>query len=349
MENYTKWITASILISILSIAVILIFTLNKNTIAVIREIRPEYLLAALVIHLFSFIVWGLRLRAMSSALGHKINLLKASEIVVSGTFVAALTPSSIGGEPLRIHLLRQDKMPLGQATAVVISERLLDTVFMLLAVPFSLYLFRGMLSDPRLDIVLLLGVLLTAISLVLMLGALMRPLRVKIAINNLLKWMTKRFNGKKIGTKLYSLSRSIDRVIDEFNEGVNLFFTSGLAGLFYGIIFTVLYWIVEFASLPVILMGLNQPPSLLICFAAQVLLMIIIIVPLTPGSSGVAEFAATSLFSVFMSASILGITVLAWRAFTFYVNILVGGFVSFKLLKETEMVKKYLKSPQSEL
>ena len=65
--------------------------------------------------------------------------------------------------------------------------------------------------------------------------------------------------------------------------------------------------------------------------------------PLTPGSSGVAELAATSLFSVFMPASILGIAVLAWRAFTFYVNILVGGFVSLRLLKETEMVKKYLK------
>lgn len=349
MEKYTKWITSSILISIFSIAVVLLLTLDKNTVAVIREIRPVYIFAAFVIHILSFVVWGMRIRVMSSALGHKINLLKASEIAVSGTFVAALTPSSIGGEPLRIHLLRQDKMPLGQATAVVMSERLLDTALMLLAVPFSLYLFRGTLSDPRLDIVLLLGVLLTAVSLVLMLGALLRPLSVKLIINNLLKWMIERFNGKKIGNKLYNLSKSIDGVISEFNEGVNLFFTSGLTGLFFGMIFTILYWIVEFASLPVILMGLNQPPSVLICFAAQVLLMIIIIVPLTPGSSGVAELAATSLFSVFMSASILGIAVLAWRAFTFYVNILVGGFVSFKLLKETEMVKKYLKSPQSEL
>jgi uncharacterized protein (TIRG00374 family) len=331
------------LISILSIAVIFIFTQDKTTIAVIREIRPGYILAALVIHIFSFVVWGMRVRVMSFTLGHKINLLKASEIVVSGTFVAALTPSSIGGEPFRIHLLRQDKMPLGQATAVVVTERLLDTLLMLLAVPFALYLFRGMLSDSRVDIVLLLGVLLTAVSLILMLGALLRPLRVKLVINRLLKWMIERFNGKKIGNKLSNFSQSIDGVINEFNEGVNLFLTDGRAGLFYGAIFTILYWIVEFSSLPVILMGLNQPPSVLICFAAQALLIIIIIVPLTPGSSGVAELAATSLFSVFMPASILGIAVLAWRAFTFYVNILVGGFVSFRLLKDTETVKRYLK------
>ena len=200
MENYAKWITSSILISILSIAVILIVTLDKNTVAVVREIRPEYILAALLIHIFSFVVWGMRVRVMSSALGHQINLLKASEIVVSGTFVAALTPSSIGGEPLRIHLLRQDKMPLGQATAVVVTERLLDTLLILLAVPFSLYLFRGMLSDSRLDLVLLLGVLLSAVSLVLMLGALLQPLRVKLVINNLLKWMIERYNGKKSET-----------------------------------------------------------------------------------------------------------------------------------------------------
>jgi uncharacterized protein (TIRG00374 family) len=49
---------------------------------------------------------------MTFALGYEINLLRAYEIVVFGTFVAALTPSSIGGEPLRINLLRQDKMPI---------------------------------------------------------------------------------------------------------------------------------------------------------------------------------------------------------------------------------------------
>ena len=79
---------------------------------------------------------------MTSALGHKVGLIRSFEIVVSGTFVAALTPSSIGGEPLRIHLLSQDKMPIGKATAVILGERILDAMLMLLAAPFSLYLFQ---------------------------------------------------------------------------------------------------------------------------------------------------------------------------------------------------------------
>ena len=136
MKNYTKWVTSSILISILSITVVFILTRDTTTTAVVREIRPGYILAALVIHIFSFVIWGLRIKSMTGALGHKIGLLRSFEIVVSGTFVAALTPSSIGGEPFRILLLSQDKMPVGKATAVI-------------SVEYPASLLRGWKTSPR--------------------------------------------------------------------------------------------------------------------------------------------------------------------------------------------------------
>jgi conserved hypothetical protein len=284
---------------------------------------------------------------MSSALGHKIDLKTSAEMVISGTFVAALTPASIGGEPLRIHLLRQREMPVGQATAVILGERVLDALLILLAVPFSLYLLRGMLSNSSLDTVIIFGEFLSIIVFALMIYATMKPRYIKIAIHQLMEW-TARLLGKKTGDKLHKLSKSIDREIDEFHASINIFLTEGRSGLYSGLIYTVIYWIVEFSSLPVILMGLNQAPSILISFAVQVLLMIVIVIPSTPGASGVAELAAISLFSVFMPANILGITVAAWRGITFYTNIVAGGFVSFKLLKDTELVKKYLNQSQSE-
>lgn len=347
MKNYAKWVTSSILISIISIAFILMLTLDKTTVKVVREIRPEYLLAALGIHLFSFFIWGLRIRSMASALGHKIDLKTSIEMVISGTFVAALTPSSIGGEPLRIHLLRQKKMPVGQATAVILGERVLDALLILLAVPFSLYFLHGILSNSSMDFVIILGEVLSIFVFALIIYATMKPRFIKLVIHRLIGWIV-RLSGKKRGYKLQTFSEAIDREIDEFHASINIFLTEGRAGLYSGAIYTVIYWIVEFSSLPVILVGLNQAPSVIISFAVQVLLMIVIVMPLTPGSSGVAELAAISLFSVFVPANILGITVAAWRGFTFYTNILFGGFVSFKLLKETELVKKYLKQTQTE-
>ncbi len=348
MKNYTKWITSSILISIISIIFVLIFTFDKTTIEIVRKIQPGYVIAALVIHLFSFYIWGLRIKSMASALGHEIDLKTSIEMVISGTFVAALTPSSIGGEPLRIHLLRQKNMPVGQATAVILGERVLDALLILLAVPFSLYFLHGILSDSRLDTVIILGEVLSIVVFALMIYATVKPGFIKFTINCLMRWIG-RLGGKKTEQKLHKLSESIDREIDEFHSSINIFLTEGRKGLYYGLIFTVIYWIVEFSSLPITLMGLNQPPSVLISFAVQVLLMIIIVMPLTPGASGVAELAAISLFSIFVPANILGITVAAWRTFTFYTNIIAGGFVSFKLLKDTELVKKYLNQSQSEV
>ncbi|AKB75669.1 Integral membrane protein [Methanosarcina lacustris Z-7289] len=330
------------MISILSIVIVLIFTLDTTTTEIVRKIRPEYLLAALGIHMLSFIIWGLRTKSMASALGHKIGIITALEIVISSTFVAAITPSSIGGEPLRIHLLSQNQMPIGKATAVVLGERLLDAILILLIAPFSLLLFHGIMSNPTLDIVLISGELLLIVSLIFVLYAVLRPHNIKLAINVLVGWIA-RLGGKKTGSKLSKLSESIDREMEEFHNSMHIFFTEGRKGLFYGSIYTVIFWIVEFSLLPVILLGLNQAPSVMIAFAAQAILMIILIVPLTPGSSGIAEFSAITLFSFFVPANALGITVAAWRAFTFYINLLVGGFVCFKLLKNTEMIQKYIK------
>jgi len=348
MKSYTKWITTSIFISIISIAVVLYVTLDKSTISVVKQIRPEYILAAFCIHILSFILWGLRIQVMTAALGYRISLVRAYEVVVSGTFVAALTPSSIGGEPLRILLLRQDKVPVGKASAVILGERILDASLLLTAAPFALYLFSDSLSDSRLKLVILIGSFFSLVTLALMFYALMRPQYVKPVINSLTAWLIRRFgDNKKFGNKLHRLSDSVDREIDEFHESIYLFATEARSGLFYGIIYTIIYWIVDFSSLPTLLMGLNQPPSIVFSFAAQVLLLIVAVAPLTPGGSGVTEIAAATLFSVFMPASIIGIAVIGLRAFTFYTNVIVGGFVSFKLLKDSDLIKKYLKQPQS--
>ena len=55
--------------------------------------------------------------------------------------------------------------------------------------------------------------------------------------------------------------------------------------------------------------------------------MIIIYVPV-PGGSGVAEFGLASLFMLFVPSSVLGIFVMSWRFFTYYVLLFLGGLVS---------------------
>jgi len=137
----------------------------------------------------------------------------------------------------------------------------------------------------------------------------------------------------------------IDREIDHFHDSVKVFFSEGKKGLLWGILYTFIFWIVDFSLLILLLMGLSQTPSIATAFAAQVILTVIMIIPATPGASGVAELGAASIFSIFVDSSVLGITVLSWRALTYHMNLLAGGLVSLKIVKDMNLIKKLIGDP----
>ena len=47
-------------------------------------------------------------------------------------------------------------------------------------------------------------------------------------------------------------------------------------------------------------------------------------IPLTPGSSGIAEVGATTMYALFIPASVVGIFVVLWRIVLYYFNIALG-------------------------
>ena len=341
MSKFKKLLNASLLISAFSTIVVLVLTVDSNTIDAIMGVKYEYIIAAAALHVLSYVIWGMRTKFMCQALGHNIDILKSAEIVISSTLAAAVTPSSAGGEPLRIHLLHRNKMPVGRATAVVVGERLMDAILLLSMVPFALFVFRDMLSNYQLDAAFIVAEVLVISVFALIIYGMWKPEQAKRPIHFIVHRVAHIF-GKKTEAALSPILARVDMEMEHFHDSVWMFLTEGRKGLLYGAVCTILFWIVEYTMLPVILMGLDQSPSLVVVFAAQVLLSIIMVVPATPGASGIAEFGATSLFSVFVTSSLLGITVITWRALTFYMNLLFGSFVSVKILKDTDMIGKLL-------
>lgn len=340
MNRFKKLFLASLIISAFSIVVVLMFTVDSTTIESLFEVRHEYILAAAALHALSYVIWGLRTKFMCKALGYKLRSFKAIEIVTSSTLAAAVTPSSAGGEPLRIHLLHCNDIPLGRATAVVICERIMDAILIFIAAIFTLYIFRDILSASPFSGVLLVGEIVSLSVLIMLLYGIWRPHHMKKGIHFIVNRTSFLF-GKKDAKKISNVLEKVDVEIEHFHNSVWVFLTEGRRGLFYGAICTIVFWIVEYMILPVILLGLNQSPSYILAFATQVLLSIMMVVPATPGASGVAEFGAVPLFSMFVTSSMLGITVVAWRALTYYMNLLVGSFVSFKILKDAEFIKDF--------
>ncbi|MFP4655458.1 MAG: YbhN family protein [Methanohalobium sp.] len=339
MCKFKNWLKASLLISGISVIILLVITVDSETIDAILKIKYHYILLAIILHLIAYFTWSLRTRAMCRGINYKVRLLKCVEIITASTFAASITPSSIGGEPVRIELLHQNDLPRGRASAIIVGERFMDALLILSSAPIALFILKHAFSGSNLDVVFIIGEFILLSALVILLYGISRPANLKRIIHFIVIRVTKLF-GKKKEYQTFYILKQIDSELDNFHESLHMLLNVGRSSLLYGMIFTILYWILEFSILPVILAGFNQNPPIMLAFAAQILLLIIIAVPAKPGASGVAEFRATTLFSVFVASSLIGVTVIAWRAFTYYMNLLVGGFVSIKIIRDTELMNR---------
>ncbi len=340
MNRFTKLLALTLSISFLSLILIFAYVWNRQTMDLILGMKMEYVICALLLHLLSFVVWGMRTAFMARSIGYDVKIMDSIEIVASSGFLASITPSSAGGEPLRMHLLSKRYMPLGKATAVVVTERLLDAIVILTASPIAVYFLRGRINNLGLDILLLSGIGII-FAVVFLVGYSIKSPQKLINLIYMFSNFFSQYTGK---TKLIEdISKRIERDALHFSECSHTFLKhEGRKGLFYGMIFTILFWILEFLLIPVLLLGLGSKPFILYAFATQVLLFILLVVPATPGSSGIAEFGATTLFSTFVPIYMLGVLVVIWRAFTFYINLLIGGVVSFKILHDSDIMNEIL-------
>ena len=330
-SSQRKWLYISIGFSLVVLIVILYFTINENTIEYLKKINPWFLLLAFLTHILTMCFWAMRVKKMSGSLGYPIKFFYSLNLVFANLLAAAVTPAQAGGEPVRVHELYKAKVPLGDATAVVIMERVLDGIALAGLAAFAMLVLTeqwkslGAISE----VMVFITWIFVAGCLVLFYLAIRRPDVMKRVAIRAAKFFTRKWEAARVSTLL----ERIDKEIANFHSAVLKFVKSGRSGLLWGFLFTLLYWVSEIVTASLILMGLGQPPLFLESFVIQLILAILMMLPLTPGSSGIAEVGATSMYALFIPASIVGIFVVLWRVVLYYFNIALGIISSLIIVR----------------
>ncbi len=330
-KSQRRWLYISVGFSLLVLIGILYFTINQNTLRYIREINPLFLLLAFLTHILTMCFWAMRVKKMSGSLGYHIGFFYSLNLVFANLLAAAVTPAQAGGEPVRIHELYKANVPIGDATAVVIMERVLDGIALAALAAFAMIVLTeqwkslGSISTVMVYVTWI----FVAGCLFLFYLAVRRPDVVKRVVNRSARFLTKKWDRSKVE----ELVERADTEIDNFNEAVIRFVRSAKGGLLWGMLFTLLYWVSEIITASLILVGLGQPPLILESFVIQLILAILMMLPLTPGSSGIAEVGATSMYALFIPASIVGIFVVIWRIVLYYFNIALGILSSIIIVR----------------
>ena len=351
-EEKHKTVKLSIIVSLgISISIIifiLYLTIDANTLNRISEtpIRYEFFLIAVLLNILYWILWAARLKVLSNAMEKdlNLNLWESTKIIIANLFLASITPSMAGGEPVRIYLLKEEGMSVGSATGAVLGERLVDAIFILILVPIAFFIFHRILDLGFIGYGLLIGVFVFILLLILFIYAILRPNRIKsllIFLNNKLS----RFSKKKESER--KIIKRINTEVDNFRSSI-MCFAGEKKALVKASLLTILFWSTGFIIPSMILLGLGLPPFFVESYAAQVLLLVIIMMPTTPGSAGIAEAGVFGLYGVLIGTStdsLIFVFIILYRFITYHMNLISGAIFQYKIFKSVasfsmDMIKK---------
>lgn len=336
MDKTKIWIYLSFALSALILTIILLSTFNEETFSYLSHLNIFCLILAILLRIFAFSVWAERMRVMSKALGYTVPFRNCFLAVIANLLVAAITPSSAGGEPVRIHELFKSGVKVGDATAVVITERFLDAIILVIMAVIGLLLMWESvagLGDAFVAVIFFSIGMLLLFDLLLILAA-KYPVQVKEKVNRILKGVQKRWNRPSVER----FAVRTDEEFDHFSSGLASFGGRGRKGLLQGFLYSFLFWMSEFMVASVILIGLGLPPAVGNSLFAQIIIALVSMIPLTPGASGIAEVSAASLYALFVPTAVLGVFILLWRLIMFYLNI-VFGLIGTMIIVKREVTR----------
>lgn len=351
-EKKPKTVKLSLIISlVLSLSIIILilyFTISPDALKKlsITPIKYEFFIIAILLNILYWVLWAARLKVLSNAMDKNLNLglWSSIKIVIANLFLASITPSMAGGEPVRIHLLNKEGMSLGCATAAVLGERLVDAIFILVLVPIAFFIFQGVRDLGFIGTGLLIGVFLFILLLVLFLYAILRPNKIKLFLIYLNKKFSRFFKKRDSESKII---KRINIEVDNFQRSF-ICFAGEKTALVKASILTILFWSSGFIIPSMVLMGLGLPPFFVESYAAQVLLLVIIMMPTTPGSTGIAEIGILGLYGVLIgtgSDSLIWVFIILYRFITYHMNLIAGAIFQYRIFKSVasfsmDMIKK---------
>ena len=333
MKFNKKMLTVGIAISIISTLLVLFFTVDTDTLNYLEQINPFWFFLALLVNISTWLIWGFQIKILANAFGSKISLLSATKIVVSSLLFALITPSNVGGDPARIHLLKKNGMKLGDATAVVVGERVLGIIFFMILILLAVFLLPDGLLDNNEHIRWIFSLILVffAFLFLIFFYFLFWVESAKKIINRIAKIIQKKEAEK-------SLIKSLSLIINDFSKSTKLLLSKNKLLLLVSFFCTAFNWFLFFLIPSLLLVGIGQDPIWLTSMLLQVILTLISLLPITPGGTGIAEVGFVSLYSPFVSLSLIPIIMIGWRVITFYSAVLVSGLINLKMLKDEDLI-----------
>ena len=313
--------------TVITIILLLVFTAKKETIEALKQMNLIYLLIVFLLWAIYVFFDAMKVYTISKAIsGINIGIFTGIQVILAGSFMAAITPFQTGGFPVQIYILHKKGLNIGKGSLVLLLRGIFYGIFVVLLIPFLIPIYRAESTGSIFKYLFKYSFIVYIIVIGGLIFVILKPHLIKRLAFRILYRKRKR-------TKSLYIARYIFKELDDM---INTFFVfirhkgwyALLTFLFNGIAYIAYYMIA-----PIILIGLGQQPPVLKSMLLQVFLILFTFFSPTPGATGVVEGGFFTLFYKICPKFLLGVYTIIWRFFTFYLTSIGGGIVTLKLLK----------------
>lgn len=329
IENLEKRISQTTLLVLLTIIVIVFFIFRETDFnGLIHRINLFYLLL-LILCLFA--VWffnGLKLYLVVKLSGGKIRFRKSIEIMFASIFGSNITPFYSGAIPTQVYFLSKFAESVGRSTAISVIYMILTLIVYLVFSVILLITPHQFISGGRNTFFMSLAIFVFVFSFFAFFF-MKYPKKIKRVIE---------FVSKKIAKEKFDPS-SLEHSIDEFSEGLALFFSTNkllaIATLFIAFVsqsFFLMLTPLSFKALTI-----SAPFKEIIL--TQIAMQFTTSIGATPGGIGIMDAAFAAFFQPLAPHTIAQLTFL-YRMISFYIPTFIGGLFFYKLLREEKALRK---------
>ena len=289
----------------------ILYSSDRAALSQLSKIHGGYLIAICVLALMPWTLHAIRLIIWSQFVGQRLSFRDALAVIIGNDLGSALTPTVVGGGPIKLAMLIQKGLPSVQATFLVLLSATEDLVFygmgFLLASYYLQSHIMGILYAFWEQWPIILGIV--AVTLLFFFVRKLVPISKRMMPNLISDIWKERIQTWKAKFKasLKEIGQTYQRV---WREGKFRFLIS-LTLLF-------LQWISKFSILALILLALDVHLPYLEIIIKQWLIWISMLFIPTPGATGGAEAAFFLMFEDSIDSNIIPISTSVWRFFTYY-------------------------------
>lgn len=310
-EKIGKGIALAVALFTVVAITLLSFTVSKKTPHLVKSANWLYLVFALFAWATYLSFDGLKIFFLAKAMGARVRWRKCVEVVAVGIFLAAITPFQFTGFPVQVYMLKREGLSVGTATLVMAGRGVISAIpiliFLVPAIKLSQIPFSSFYKAFYVYVIGIGGLLL-----IVFLISFIKP-------HFLTKLVPKKFK------KLRNLTHNEAQKLDEASKILKK--PSSIPSLLFSLLSSFGTWFAFLLILPLLLYSLGINVSLPKAISLTLVLQFAILWSPSPGAVGIAEALGSWILLKVCPKELIGVLIILWRIFTFYITAIAGGIM----------------------